>query len=589
MNNPDLFNENHQATYCPEDDKLRLYVGRVPREEYEALRKEGWTSTPKQDCDFVAVWTSRREDTALSYAGVILDEDQGPEDRAADRAERFGDYRDKRLGEATGHADRYDSGPSVHGYQSEARAERSAARHDRIGGRAVNAWDKAEYWTHRTAGVISHALHNSSPGVRMGRIKTIEKELRDLQRAEAAYRSRYKTCTAILAESDPAKAHRRAYDFANQVSQGSHYHHPREESRTKWDRENGASLYSLMTQENDPISGHEAATLWFVGQIDPESEAWKATRTARALRHCELRLAYEMQMLGDQGGRAELLEMEVGGTFGGKLIMKVNRSGVTKRIVSVSLKVARVQGWTYKVENVPGTDYALALVETERFSTEAYKAPTPESLAELEALTKAKKEAAKAKKKAGDGPAPLVNPTPEDAERLQEIWNDAAAEKHPESERSTVRTMTQAEYSARSGSTYASCGTKEISENLTYKGRKAVFKIRVSNASGNDYGKADRVIVITDKPQKKIPWAEVERVKETMPTPERLAPRVVELTKIVYAHSSPRNGTPEGDLFADAVYCGLAWSQSQSQFGYTTKGEAWRKEVMADMPVKAEA
>lgn len=52
MKNPDLYNEDHSATYCPEDDKLRLYVGRVPRPEYEALRAEGWTSTPKQGRPF---------------------------------------------------------------------------------------------------------------------------------------------------------------------------------------------------------------------------------------------------------------------------------------------------------------------------------------------------------------------------------------------------------------------------------------------------------------------------------------------------------------------------------------------------------
>lgn len=49
-------------------------------------------------------WTPERRDTALEYAGVIEDEDQSPEERAADRAERFGDYRDKRTGEAAGHA-----------------------------------------------------------------------------------------------------------------------------------------------------------------------------------------------------------------------------------------------------------------------------------------------------------------------------------------------------------------------------------------------------------------------------------------------------------------------------------------------------
>jgi hypothetical protein len=91
-----LYNETNESTYCPEDNKLRLYIGRVPREEFLELRKQGWTCTPKQSCDFVATWRVDREDTALNYSGVIGDEDQSPTDRAADRAERFSGYLDKR-------------------------------------------------------------------------------------------------------------------------------------------------------------------------------------------------------------------------------------------------------------------------------------------------------------------------------------------------------------------------------------------------------------------------------------------------------------------------------------------------------------
>jgi len=80
MNNkatlPDnVFNEDNIATYCPEDNKLRLYVGLVSRDEYLYLRSQGWSSTPKQDCNFVSTWRPSREDTALAYAGIILDED----------------------------------------------------------------------------------------------------------------------------------------------------------------------------------------------------------------------------------------------------------------------------------------------------------------------------------------------------------------------------------------------------------------------------------------------------------------------------------------------------------------------------------
>ncbi len=175
-----------EATYSPEDNKLRLYVGRVPRDEYLKLRAEGWTSTPKQSCDFVAHWTPERRNTALEYAELIEDEDQDAQDRAADRAERFGEYREKRTGEATGRADAYDAGPSVHGYQSQVKAERSARRHDRLASYACDAWSKAEYWQRRTAGVIRHALYVSTPGVRMGRIKVLEAELRRLENREDA-------------------------------------------------------------------------------------------------------------------------------------------------------------------------------------------------------------------------------------------------------------------------------------------------------------------------------------------------------------------------------------------------------------------
>lgn len=171
-----------RATYSPEDNKLRLYIGRVPREEYLKLKAEGWQTLHKQrdagGGDFAAIWTPSRRNTALEYADIIEDEDMGPEERAADRAERFGGYRDKRADEAGAEADRYEAGPTAHGYQSEAKAERAAARHDRIGDRAVDAWSKAEYWQRRTAGVIAHALYASRPDVRMGRIKTIEADLR---------------------------------------------------------------------------------------------------------------------------------------------------------------------------------------------------------------------------------------------------------------------------------------------------------------------------------------------------------------------------------------------------------------------------
>lgn len=438
----------NRATYCPEDNKLRLYVGRVPNHEYLALRADGWTSTPKQACDFVATWTPSRRDTALDYAGIIEDEDQSPAERAVDRAERFAGYRDKRTSEAHGHADRFEAGPSVVGFQSQARADRVVARFDRVAARAVDAWGKAEYWQARTTGVISHALHVCSPSVRMGRIKELEADLR-------------------------------------RQTEGGEWH-----------------------------------------------------------THTTLRLAYERQMLEAQGGRAGVVEMIPGGWLQGgrfmgtewRQIQKVNKSHVSSRVVSVVVKdnhPSSVNHWGYKWPD--GVARVLShTVEVERMSPDAYRPPTTEELEEFHAKTKAAKKAAKA---AAPAPVPLVNPTDEDAQRLQNLWNAHALKEWTERnkrngytlatlEPSTVLRVTQAAYSAASKGTYASAGTREVfaggiecgiyyaaAAKLREKHGREVCLVR--RTSGGD-SRASRVIVLTDKPQKPLPaalWVAVENLQ----------------------------------------------------------------------------
>lgn len=505
------------ATYCPEDNKLRLYVGRVPRDEYEALRAEGWTSTPKQDCNFVAHWTPVRRDTALAYGeGFIGDEDQSPADRAADRAERFGDYRDRRTGEAVGHADRYDAAPTVHGYQSAARAERAATRHDRIADRAGDAWSKAEYWQTRTAGVISHALHVSAPGVRMGRIKELEAEIRKAEKAREEYVNRRKLWQTIAAYIEAEKQNRQAEVVAGSVSSWVEYTHPRTGKKS--------SLYSHVTDPIDPITGAEAAALYLAAhsEIGEESD-W--------LTHYRLRLAYENQMMEAQGGRAAHVEMVVGGFLYGKQIHKVNKSPATGRVVSVAIKGPRVEGWCYKAENVPGTDYALHQHDTERLPPDAYRAPTEAELAAFEAEKKGRKAAAPKKPE-----CPLVNPTDADADRLQALWNERNHAKgearklankygyNPEleGEPSTICRLTQAQYTANSGGTYSRAETVGLMagakrpSGYEWRSKTAtglICKIRVT--SGENY-KADRVIVITDKPQKSLPVAVWEEIAQAV-------------------------------------------------------------------------
>lgn len=501
-----------RATYSPEDNKLRLYIGRVPREEYERLRADGWKALYKQreagGGDFVATWTPSRRATALEYADLIEDEDMGPEERAADRAERFSGYREKRTDEAISQADRYDAGPTAHGYQNQARAERAATRHNRIADYATDAWSKAEYWQRRTSGVINHALYKSSPSVRMGRIKTIESELRGVRKRLEIYAKTFKRWERILAEPDRAKQNAAAKYFADY--EHGEYTHPTTGEKL--------SLYRIANDES--VTGEKVAHLWLDKHSSPVSENILT-------HHLELRLAYENQMLEAQGGRAAFVEMEVGGFIGGQQIHKINRSAATGRIVSVNVmgkrrRFTKESGFTQE-ETRP----CMVTVQTERLPENSYRPPTAE---EKEAFLASVKEAkAKAPKKET---LPLINPTDEDATRLLEIWNSELRKKHDakniykseaaraahdrEFKPSTIQRITQAIYSANSKGGHARAETRKLCSNgileprprfYDYDAQKreaeargpAVCQIRVTGYSPY------HLIILTDKPQKPLP------------------------------------------------------------------------------------
>lgn len=555
------------ATYCPEDNKLRLYVGRVPREEYLDLKAAGFTSTPKQACDFVATWSPDREDIALQFAEIIEDEDQTPEERAADRAERFSEYRDKRLSEAVGHADRFDAGPSVHGFQDYGRAVRSADRHDRIAGRAVSAWDKAEYWTRRTAGVISHALYKAEPGVRMGRINMLESELRKTEATLSAYRKAFTAWKRVEAITDPAEQFKAAYTLSNfyETSGGYDYKHPRPETVTNERiKTHGTSLLTLLTLPENPITGAEAAALWLSGRTDPDSEAFQDSGTARWIRHYNLRLAYERQMLEAVGGMLEQKEVEVGGRFGGNLILKVNKSAVTKRPKSVAVLTRRVQSWTYRVRNIPGTDWAEAQFDLERSSPDMYQPPTPESLKELEEV-RTKIKGARPKVES----VPLINPTDADAARLQELLNKNEPKSYCAKTPEVVR-MTQERYSELSKGTFARFETAEITGggfkiHKHYMAKRsqfpAVVKVRMGSGS---------VVILTDKPQKPFPdelWHDPrpEIVEECME-------RAAEIRSLCGSAWSSDWDEDQKELMTKAQSVGLVNWASVSQVSLTDKG-----------------
>lgn len=71
-----------RVTYDPDDNKLRIYSGRVSRELYDFLcgrGGQGWNRAYKQGC-FFATWTPVREDAALALLEAAGLEDIEDED-----------------------------------------------------------------------------------------------------------------------------------------------------------------------------------------------------------------------------------------------------------------------------------------------------------------------------------------------------------------------------------------------------------------------------------------------------------------------------------------------------------------------------
>jgi hypothetical protein len=619
---PDVF-----ATYCPEDNKLRLYCGRVGRLEFLALRSEGWTTLHKQreagGGDFAAVWTPTRRDTALRFCDVILDEDMGPAERAADRAERFAGYREKRVDDATGHADRYDAGPAAHGYQSEKRAERAASRHDKIAGRAVDAWDKAEYWQRRTAGVIAHALHVSAPHVRMGRIKELEAEIRKCEKSREDYDTTRARWVAIQAMPDGDEKTSRALYLAGAGGYIHDYLHPRPEEVTNAHvREKGSSLWSLLNLERDgygkPITAAEACALWLDRHPEQGEEgSW--------LTHYRNRLAYENAMIEAQGGRLGSGEIEIGGTIaatscrarlrvlrsGGLVIAKINKSPASGRVVSVGVIVPKVSEYTYQVANVPGTSFALFQIDVERMDPEAYQPPTDESRAKLAEFEAAKKAAAKARKDTAT-PCPIINPTDEDAERLQALWNVKNRAEFfrvngdYESTRKTwaesapkVEHITQAVYSENSRGTYAKAETRQIyALGVIHEGSQetgAVFLLRhgpalfqIRTASGR-LGR--RVLVLSDKPKKPLPAAVWEAFADAPKAEDvrRTLPEVFKIIATLSHYGAGQLDEAQLDTLHRAAACGFVnIGRFVNRPQWTDAGMAeWRK-VEAEAKVETQ-
>ncbi|MBD3250961.1 DUF3560 domain-containing protein [Candidatus Uhrbacteria bacterium] len=181
--------EINEVTYDLDDDKLRLYCGRVPRLLWAALTSEGFGRAPKQGY-FFAVWSPRREDIALSFVDEIEEEGSTIEERAAAKAERLEMYADnaaqhghQRLEASEAVAARFEGGqPILVGHHSEDRARKDKERMESHARKGIAALKQAKRWAYRATRPEAHAAYLKRHDVVRRRIKKIKARLRKWER-----------------------------------------------------------------------------------------------------------------------------------------------------------------------------------------------------------------------------------------------------------------------------------------------------------------------------------------------------------------------------------------------------------------------
>ena len=184
--NTDDFN----ATYSPEDNKLRLYTNvRIDKEDWLLMKNNGWKYAPKQEL-FVCYWSVNNEDFCLALAGDILPEEMTMVERAEAKADRLLLLAKKRSTQCVGYQQaandlmlRLDNNqPILNGHHSQRKAEKTQLQIERSIEKAKDTHQAVGYWVWRAKGVIGHADYKNNTRTIYNRIKTLLKDLRDKQR-----------------------------------------------------------------------------------------------------------------------------------------------------------------------------------------------------------------------------------------------------------------------------------------------------------------------------------------------------------------------------------------------------------------------
>lgn len=356
------------ATYSPDDNKLRLYAStRLDSETFARVKDAGFRWAPKQELFVAPMWTPQREDLLLDLCGEIGDEDTSLVDRAEERADRFDGYSASRSQDAdAAHravnqvAQRFEFGqPILVGHHSERKARKDAERIESGMRRAVNLWETSKYWKQRAAGALQHAKYKEQPGVRHRRIKTLEAEKRSHERT--------------IAESEKAlklwQRENLTFELAKHIANYDHISHrftladfPRDPPATQYEGPMG--LWSAL--DGGLINEKQARDIAIPCHV--RAIEW----ASRWVEHYSSRIAYELAMLGEQGGiKADAFNIQPGGRvlISGEwlVVLRVNKREGRINSVTTTSRYVKVRG----IEEVKD-----------------YRAATDEEAAKVKAATK---------------------------------------------------------------------------------------------------------------------------------------------------------------------------------------------------------
>lgn len=474
------------ATYSPEDNKLRLYsLTRLDDETYARVKEAGFRWAPKQELFVAPAWTPQREDLCIELAGEIEPEQTTLAERAEAKAERLDALAEKRARQANAYqsaaheyAKRFEFGqPILVGHHSEKSARKAAERRDSAMTKAVAASRAVNYWRDRAAGVEGHANRKNAPGVRARRIKTLLAELRDFQRTINKMEKR-RGLWQCVENNEQAIALANHSDFSLYETWG--------------ELQDGKKDWQTARSENIDIAER---------YLRPDSNC------RRCIEHTLNRLGYERELLGPVP------------QFEGELTPVILQ--VFARTHGAEKPKAEKIGETFKLTSPVNLPAHLSLGKSLELTATAWR-----DLMQSCGYEVPEKKAAPRRK----GPsAPLVNPTREDAERLQEFWNNDAKlrsrKKHGgRLENAEVLEITQKVYSENSKGTYSPFSAADLDAHgrkiyTSYyggerQGPPVALRLRSGPGAGQMFS-AYSVIHLADKPGNPLPidWSEADRVK----------------------------------------------------------------------------